>query len=838
MIEQHGAQADASWAGLSGVADGDRDAMLEFDLSDIIIHSGIDQVELNGWSGDDAADASMMEPRSADPALAGSVRPVGDSTASCWGGQLCPSVSARCIPGFQPRGTHLCDKVCDRCHVDGIAIDLSRVRALQPGQNQGYTNGHGAGLFSQPRTSVPPFRMINHTRDCSGTKLVIFERALPDTFSDPAFAPTPPEWIEAGGIIRLWVSNGTFVPKRPRKRRRLQAAPVAPGAARIAAAAAAPTTEPLPLPLPLPLPSPVVGSLASLATPPLSPSREPLPMVHSLAAVSASPPQPTMELAQSDELWDAMERDQEESDSMAALEQAYSTESPSPGRGSTSDSFERDSVEADPSTQHAGALGAGGAAEHATCAPTYGALDPAVAQPAAHLAAHSAAHPERFVQRYLSLHEALVRLVTDRLRDARTSQPMPDEQAHELLTQLRASLQLLQRSESAGLANWRGMLPPPKHPPSGGTSAPSDASLKQQPQSTVDGGATPAQQGVPACLQGTQRGSGRLTLDGLQKIVAAQAYSPQSTLAAGGRTTGTGAGTGDGGHGKEAGDDGVDDLVSVAVNRQVRRELLHQHWLTNSFEGSPLAAQAEHAYATFVTASQLPKVRWRLVYCAFALPLAALVRAPNQDAHTSPELAVNLSVISVAPCALLLLIAALCSPRGHSARLWRPAVACGMLLAYSIVTWADLLVPMDQWTPNDKDLHTVWQLVWLMLLASCSATLFSLDGRTLLLLLLAQYVTFVGGTVGLYAHWWRASDQGPWVWQIHPNGMEVSDAGLRALNQTCLWKEFKAQKHRPSPPPGRHRISSSSSERTPSSRGAPTAASELSPRVSTRVRSE
>jgi len=162
---------------------------------------------------------------------------VGHEAPRCWGAIL----SARygcCDDNFQPDGKHLSDKVCERCHSEGSRIPVSRVRALHDGQERRFTNGHTAGLFSQAHPNLPMCRLINHTRDCTGARLVIFEREPPEhgEFHN-SWATIPEEWVESGGgdgeglgddgggsggFVRLWASNGTFVAKRPRKRRNVR----------------------------------------------------------------------------------------------------------------------------------------------------------------------------------------------------------------------------------------------------------------------------------------------------------------------------------------------------------------------------------------------------------------------------------------------------------------------------------------------------------------------------------------------------------------------------------------------------------------------------------------
>lgn len=62
--------------------------------------------------------------------------------------------------------------------------------------------------------------------------------------------------------------------------------------------------------------------------------------------------------------------------------------------------------------------------------------------------------------------------------------------------------------------------------------------------------------------------------------------------------------------------------VSVSVNRNLRRKLYSQHYVSNRFVGTAIAQEVETQYQAFVTQYQLQKVRLRL--CGFAICLVGL----------------------------------------------------------------------------------------------------------------------------------------------------------------------------------------------------------------------
>lgn len=100
-----------------------------------------------------------------------------------------------------------------------------------------------------------------------------------------------------------------------------------------------------------------------------------------------------------------------------------------------------------------------------------------------------------------------------------------------------------------------------------------------------------------------------------------------------------------------------------------------------------------------MTASQLPKVRVRLVLAAVLLPVISLFHAPGRinsaEEHCHLETLQTLLTMAV-PCALLLVAACLCTWKATLAH-WRVHVVLSMSLAFAVIIWSDLLLEMSHW---------------------------------------------------------------------------------------------------------------------------------------------
>lgn len=156
--------------------------------------------------------------------------------SECWGSEAC-GTELPCDTNFKIAGHYLKDKFCRRCREDGNLVPISRIRAIGQALHATFSNSTSEGLWSSAAgpSTVPKYRLINHTQGCNGPRMLLFYAPPPDVF---AWAEVPIEWQESGTFIRLWVSKGTLVPMRPRTRpyngrlpapKRQQRAAVGPG---------------------------------------------------------------------------------------------------------------------------------------------------------------------------------------------------------------------------------------------------------------------------------------------------------------------------------------------------------------------------------------------------------------------------------------------------------------------------------------------------------------------------------------------------------------------------------------------------------------------------------
>ena len=132
----------------------------------------------------------------------------------CWGGELKSLGTMRqtpCVPGFQPGKGHLKNKFCRACREFGISLPSAQVCALTPSLTAAFSNGTGGGLWSRASDDYGgiKYRLINHTKTCSGPCVVIFRTPPP-----LAWAPMPEAWLAGceSGAVRLLIACGTLVP--------------------------------------------------------------------------------------------------------------------------------------------------------------------------------------------------------------------------------------------------------------------------------------------------------------------------------------------------------------------------------------------------------------------------------------------------------------------------------------------------------------------------------------------------------------------------------------------------------------------------------------------------
>jgi hypothetical protein len=69
------------------------------------------------------------------------------------------------------------------------------------------------------------------------------------------------------------------------------------------------------------------------------------------------------------------------------------------------------------------------------------------------------------------------------------------------------------------------------------------------------------------------------------------------------------------------------------------------------------------------------------------------------------------------------------------------------------------------WSVCQKDNNSMWQLVWFLVSAFLSSLLLGLDLMHVCVVLLLQWASYVANGAALWAHWWTASNQGPFTWE-------------------------------------------------------------------------
>ena len=124
----------------------------------------------------------------------------------CWASML----DHDCLRCSEGSGEKLIDKFCSVCRTTGVRVAAERVRALLPEQYDRFANSRKEGFWTEGSGATPRFRVVNHTKECTGAWLVLFEK---EPVGVPVnWAPIPPDWLESEGYMRLWLSKSTMVP--------------------------------------------------------------------------------------------------------------------------------------------------------------------------------------------------------------------------------------------------------------------------------------------------------------------------------------------------------------------------------------------------------------------------------------------------------------------------------------------------------------------------------------------------------------------------------------------------------------------------------------------------
>mmetsp|Transcript_21287 Transcript_21287/g.63053 ORF Transcript_21287/g.63053 Transcript_21287/m.63053 type:complete len:619 (-) Transcript_21287:174-2030(-) len=160
-------------------------------------------------------------PPAAPPTLADAANPSrAPVLTGCWAVLLRGSEEG-CDLSFRVVGSHLQEKFCSRCRANGVLIPRSKVRALPPQLCSAVSNGKSEGFWTDGAPlslAHGGYRLINHTQGCEGPRLIVLESSRDAAAEGGLDWPMlPAAWVESGEHIRLWISRGTLVPRKPRK---------------------------------------------------------------------------------------------------------------------------------------------------------------------------------------------------------------------------------------------------------------------------------------------------------------------------------------------------------------------------------------------------------------------------------------------------------------------------------------------------------------------------------------------------------------------------------------------------------------------------------------------
>ena len=128
----------------------------------------------------------------------------------CWGAQLQGLRPEVCGIMKDRNCRHFKSKFCEECRW-AMAVPVTHVRALTQAMGFALENRHSFGLWTTApkRMGSFRFRIINNTKECRGSRLVVFERPPPD---DVPWAEVDPALVDDDGNVQLCVSKGTAVP--------------------------------------------------------------------------------------------------------------------------------------------------------------------------------------------------------------------------------------------------------------------------------------------------------------------------------------------------------------------------------------------------------------------------------------------------------------------------------------------------------------------------------------------------------------------------------------------------------------------------------------------------
>ena len=124
-----------------------------------------------------------------------------------------------------PVPTDFKNKFCAECMQTGVLVKADRVRVVLP-DTELPGNVTTAGFWNTSTEYEGRFRLMNQNAKCRPPAYILAEEANSEIANAPFLASLPEGFADPNGLVRLHVSNGTFVPKdysakrRPRKRAR------------------------------------------------------------------------------------------------------------------------------------------------------------------------------------------------------------------------------------------------------------------------------------------------------------------------------------------------------------------------------------------------------------------------------------------------------------------------------------------------------------------------------------------------------------------------------------------------------------------------------------------
>ena len=172
---------------------------------------------------------TLATPHVAMPAaaLCSVALPAAALSSICWGALLSGNGCAG--PGYTGGQRHFKNRFCARCQAQGVRVATSCVRLLAPGaapdafrKADTLSNRSAQGTWTATGFSSPEwFRVLNHTKGCTGPACVLFSESIK---SPPNRGALSDERLRANGLcpipgheptVLFSISRGTLVPNLP-----------------------------------------------------------------------------------------------------------------------------------------------------------------------------------------------------------------------------------------------------------------------------------------------------------------------------------------------------------------------------------------------------------------------------------------------------------------------------------------------------------------------------------------------------------------------------------------------------------------------------------------------